>query len=171
MAKKNQKAPESIIELCDSVYEEHGNTHASVELVYQSLRANEEFRDRALRLAAHEGLLDAQRRKRHVAVQEGVRNSQTFYSSEQQRRTVEKVRGLLAWPLTTGKILRDATKEEILIDSSKFLKMGKANVRNAWFLRKVAESLEDGETGAKLEEKTLQDLYLKAEEEVEEEVK
>ncbi len=134
---------EKIQELAKAIYTEAGLADKAKISLAATLKADKNLLDYIVSKVAHSALLEVQRKLRHDIVKQSWK-AKTFTVDEQQKVQLSTTR-YLDWPMMGGLKLRDATKELVLKDASRYQNNGAGNLRNARFLQLVAMRLEGKE--------------------------
>jgi hypothetical protein len=158
--------------LADSLTQEFGFSIAESKLV-GALIADDELANYAVRAFAHSEIHMAMavRRKRIQGAPEPIEmGSQTVkhYSKDVGIKVGEWAGRFLGWPLSTHKLLRDASLQDVRAEAEMYEGQAQGNARNGRFMRLVERRLvtlkiKDGETvGKVLDDAILARLMAKA---------
>lgn len=161
----------SLKQLAGEIIQEQGFGEAAEQRLTRMILKNGEHIKTAVGLAVRQIMHDAMQLARYRINQQANQQCQTvktFGADMQERVQKANERYLfLYWPMMSGKLLQDATKEEVLSDSMRYRKNAEGNARNARFMALVGEGLRDGATvGERYTEKQLAKLMQKVRDEI-----
>lgn len=124
------------------IFGSHGYTDIAINMVIDEIDSDPEMRLEAVRTAAMDAVMVAQREFRSQIINGGTPKT---YSREMQRRLQQSVVGFFSWPMMNGSRLADATKELLETDAARYQANAEGNARNASFLRAVAAKVGEGQ--------------------------
>lgn len=152
---------EELMKTAMQCYKDHnGFNDQSVSSLLREFYKDSTLLSQALYWAASEAMRECQRKARVLITNQPVTPKK--YTVEQQTRVVEQCFTFLYWPLMGGILLKDATREQILMEADKYRSFKEGNALKERYMRLVASRLKEGEKAGSLKEEELRNLYHEA---------
>lgn len=131
----------------DAFAEHLGREEKAINVVAAAIRKDRDLLDDAVLAAARDAVGYARHRARVTIAQPVPEGRKPVPVDRREQRIVQVAAGMYYnWPMMDGSRLADATREHLLEDAARYLRMRQGVTKNMRFLVLVARDLKPGET-------------------------
>lgn len=146
--------------LIEDIYGATASRSRAIEKALQEIQQSPHLAEQAILYAVQVGLRMARMKQRTQIAQTAeaapllengtatpppTPRNRRYVDEQTQAQMQSRPLHLLLWPLSTGKLLKNATKEEIQADAQVYLRQGATLLHRGRFLGLLADSLEPGQ--------------------------
>lgn len=156
---------EKLNKIAREVYDDEGGyCEGAIEALEQLIMSDKELVQYAVRQIASDSLRHVQREVRTIISNAPGTPAAHYGSSEMRERLNKSLRkySLYDWPMMNGTKLKDATKEHVLSDATRYRVNEAGNARKARFLEMVARKMKNDQKAGDLSLRVLQKIKQEA---------